>query len=156
MENQYNQIFVQMFKLFLQLLIKFDTTYFWQDIDLEKNNLIDLNDQENEKYENSVQPKMYWDNDVWTDDSSFDPNYESNSESELNWKTTPDEEFTDIDEYLENNPDINKQEFFQRSNAISHIDMKHHFERGLNGGTCWNCYNIYSHTCYTACKLVSS
>src|SRR5438874_421075 len=128
---------------------------------------------------------MYWDNDVWTDDSSFDSNYESNSGSELNWKTTSNEEFTDIDEYLENNPDINKQEFFQRSNDISNIDMKHHFERGLNGGTCWNCYmcvneyysnsnrflhferglnggtcwncyNIHSHTCCAACKLVSS
>ena len=53
-----------MFKLFLQLLIKFNTTYFRQDIDLEKNNLIDLNDQENEKYKNLIQPKLYWDNEV--------------------------------------------------------------------------------------------
>ena len=78
---------------------------------------------------------MYWDNDVWTDDSSFDPNYESNSGSELNWKTTPNEEFTDIDEYLENNLDINKQENFQISNDISYIDMKYHFKRGLNRRT---------------------
>ena len=70
------------------------------------------------------------------------PNYSSNYES--------------INDFLEKNRNINKYEFFLKANDIDRVNMRHQYVHGLNGGSCWNCYNFYSHECCAACKKISS
>jgi hypothetical protein len=62
--------------------------------------------------------------------------------------------FKSINQYLKENPHVNKRNFFSLSNDIQSINMHHKYTYGLNGGRCWNCNDFYSHTCCAGCKKI--
>ncbi|RIB06610.1 hypothetical protein C2G38_2046650 [Gigaspora rosea] len=63
-----------------------------------------------------------------------------------------DDNLQSILHFLNENPYINKHDFFKRSNDIRTIDMVHRYDYPLNGGRCWNCGRNYTHECCSGCK----
>ena len=61
-----------------------------------------------------------------------------------------------INQYLQKNLNIDRQEFFLRANEINNIDTVHIYEYSMNSGICWNCQSCYSHRCCSVCKKITS
>jgi hypothetical protein len=147
MNPQINFAFYQLFQSFIQFLHTFERVYF-QIQQRDQINLIDLDEER------------------WTEDSDFNPCVNNNwneyntdsgySSDEINIQQQQIIGYKLINEYLQENVQINRQQYFLLSNEISNIDMRHMYDQGLNKGNCWNCSNEYSHICCAACKRITS
>ena len=125
-----------LFQAFIQFLYTVEQIYFKSQ---EQTNLIDLeiNDERIER---------------WTNDSEFDPVYHLVNNQENNDWDSVDSGYSSnrethiiqqriqgyklINDYLQEDQNINEQKYFLMSNEINHIDMKHYYEQGLNKGSC--------------------
>lgn len=139
----------QLFQAFVQFLYTIEQIYFKPQ---EQVNLINLevgDESEDER---------------WTNDSLFNPLYHiSNDWDDVDSGYFSDEEeipivqqriqgYRFINDYIRENDNIDKQQYFLMSNDIDDVDMRHYYEQGMNKGSCWNCSNEYSHMCCAACK----
>jgi Zinc knuckle len=89
-------------------------------------------------------------NENWSQDSGY------NSIEENNIEENNIEGYITINRYLQDNPNVDIQEFFLKVNEINHVDTIHEYEYPLNGGNCWNCGYDYTHMCCAACKKPQS
>ena len=139
-----------LFQAFIQFLYTVEQIYFKSQ---EQTNLINLeiNDEHIEQ---------------WTNDSIFDPVYDRNGEQDdddsgysFNKEPIIQQQIQGyklINDYLQENENIDKQQYFLMSNEINHIDIRHFYSERLNKGLYWNCSQEYSHICCVACKRIIS
>jgi hypothetical protein len=143
MNSQITQLYTNFFEAFIQFLVGLQQIYLPQPPvqNLINFNDIDIEQQETQQTFQTNQQTFY------QDQQTFQTNQQLTNQF-ING-------YIHIQDFLKDS-DLDRQKVFLLSNEIDKVDMKHHYQHGLNKGNCWNCFNEYSHTCCAACKRIES